>query len=161
MQITHCSGRIGLKMRMHATSSWPRDSLPLVLIYVIYNIFNNLHLFQTSSFIAPTTSSLCYVRLYTFCSTWLNKNVIDKFINLQYVIFTPWLALFLHGFHLDPQVHDLTQKIPAGLQGYFPHRWQVHLYVLNTESPGSFKMKFNEDHSFQWCYLVTVCFGRR
>ena len=31
VQITHCSGRIGLKTRVHAASSWPRDSLPLVL----------------------------------------------------------------------------------------------------------------------------------
>ena len=37
MQITHCSGRIGLKTRMHAASSWPRDSLPLVLIgYTVF-----------------------------------------------------------------------------------------------------------------------------
>ena len=26
--ITHCSGRVGQKTRMHAASSWPRDSLP-------------------------------------------------------------------------------------------------------------------------------------
>ena len=30
--ITHCSGCVGLKTRMHAASSWPRDSLPLILI---------------------------------------------------------------------------------------------------------------------------------
>ena len=32
MYITHCSGRIGLNMRVLAASSWPRDSLRLVLI---------------------------------------------------------------------------------------------------------------------------------
>ena len=31
--LTHCSGRIGLNMRVLAASSWPRDSLPLVLMF--------------------------------------------------------------------------------------------------------------------------------
>ena len=34
-RLDHCSGRIGLKTRMHAASSWPSDSLPLVLIQTL------------------------------------------------------------------------------------------------------------------------------
>ena len=31
--MAHCSGRIGLKVCMHAASTWPCDSLPWVLIH--------------------------------------------------------------------------------------------------------------------------------
>ena len=63
VQITHCSGRIGLKMRMHATSSWPRDSLPLVLIYIndVYTWWSicNLFLWYLLLFPISQLSSLC------------------------------------------------------------------------------------------------------
>ena len=52
VQITHCSGRIGLKTRMHAASSWPRDSLPLVLIklHAIANLYSiNMWLYSYSA----------------------------------------------------------------------------------------------------------------
>ena len=32
MLITHCSGRVGLNTQVHAASSCPYDSLPLILI---------------------------------------------------------------------------------------------------------------------------------
>ena len=40
VQITHCSGCLGQKTRVHAASSWPHDSLPWVLIY---NLIEALH----------------------------------------------------------------------------------------------------------------------
>ena len=50
VQITHCSGRIGLNMRVLAASSWPRDSLPLVLIFACLMVkYVNAIFYQSQS----------------------------------------------------------------------------------------------------------------
>ena len=48
MYITHCSSRVGLKMHKHATSSWPRDSLPRILIVEL--VVLQVQLFKSDSY---------------------------------------------------------------------------------------------------------------
>ena len=42
LQITHCSGHIVLNTRVHAASSWPRDSLLLILMVHLLPYYINL-----------------------------------------------------------------------------------------------------------------------
>ena len=59
----------------------------------------------------------------------------NKFINLCYIIFKPWLPALLPR---PTSARSTTEDI-SRLAGYFPHHCQVDLHVQNTKSPGSFK----------------------